>query len=193
MYGVVTSGTNRILSVGELLRTLVVVLKHAFTKEAHCTPSYTQTHQSLVLTSAMDKVPVKVFLFQSCTVCLSYLLYSLNPSSIGILTITYKQERDGRKRHTKWEPVDWLSTRLPSTCSTSLSTSTLSAITSTPTCSTLRSSSSSCPACSTNCYILPGSNSMDEFPNDSAIKREANNLVDDEKGREVIRSLSINT
>ena len=33
MCGVVTSGTNRILSVGELLRTVVVVLKHAFTQE----------------------------------------------------------------------------------------------------------------------------------------------------------------
>ena len=63
MYGVVTSGTNRILSVGELLRTLVVVLKHAFTKEAHCTPC-TQTHQSLALTSGMDKVPVKEYLFR---------------------------------------------------------------------------------------------------------------------------------
>ena len=78
MCGVVTSGTNRILSVGELLRTVVVVLKHAFTKEAHCTP-YTQKHQSLVLTSAMDKVPVKVFLFHSCTVylCITFALLLL--------------------------------------------------------------------------------------------------------------------
>merc|ERR1719166_499038 len=98
------------------------------------------------------------------------------------------KERDGRKRHTKWKPMDWLSTRLPSTCSTSLSTSAFSTMTSTPTCTTSRSSSSSCPTCSTNCTLL-GSNSMDKFPNDSAIKREANNLVDDEKGREVIFSL----
>ena len=78
MCGVVTSGTKCILSVGELLRTVVVVLKHAFTKEAHCTP-YTQKHQSLVLTSAMDKVPVKVFLFHSCTVylCITFALLLL--------------------------------------------------------------------------------------------------------------------
>merc|ERR1712107_133442 len=103
------------------------------------------------------------------------------------------KERDGRKSHTKWNPIDWLSTRLPSTCSTSLSLSTWSTMTSTPTCTTSRSSSFSCPTCSTNCYILPGSNSIDKFPNDSTIKRDANNLVDDEEDREVIYSLSINT
>merc|ERR1712107_87809 len=110
-----------------------------------------------------------------------------------VLTSAMDKGRDGRKSHTKGNPMDWFTTRLPSTCSTSLSTSTWSTMTSTPTCTSSRSSSFSCPTCSTNCYTLPGSNSMDKFPNDSTIKRDANNLVDDEEDREVIYSLSINT
>ena len=59
---------NRILSVGELLRTVVVVLKHAFTKEA----LHTDTPVSR-LDFGDGQGPCKsvfIFLFHSCTVYL---------------------------------------------------------------------------------------------------------------------------